>query len=39
MPPIPESELGKAPEVLESFAIVPELAKSIENAGHEYARL
>lgn len=39
MPPIPDEELGRGPEVLDAFSLVPELAKYIENAGQAYARL
>jgi hypothetical protein len=35
---LPE-DLGKDPQILSSYAIVPELAKKIEPAGHPYASL
>lgn len=39
LPPIPDEMLGQEAEVLSSFAIVPEIAKRIENVGKAYARL
>lgn len=39
LPPIPEDMLGQEPVVLDSFSLVPDLARRIENAGHGYARL
>lgn len=39
LPPIPDSMLGQEPQVLDSFAMVPELAKRIENVGQGYAKL
>ena len=31
--------VGQQPTVLDTFSLVPELARRIENAGHAYARL
>ena len=39
LPPIDPEFVGKPPQIIDSFAIVPDLSKKIENCGQGYAKL